>query len=132
MSIVGKAFQTPRMHGLSAFQFVVKATELRSWRSHLVQCPGTDIVDKVWTNVLQWGRRVNVELQGLWTERSQDPTLSPAFFQTSSLKTQHGELTSRQPQFSSRSLKCTEGWEDHLGFVPATEALGRPHHSGVV
>ncbi|KIK05034.1 hypothetical protein K443DRAFT_379718 [Laccaria amethystina LaAM-08-1] len=45
----------------SSFQCVVKATGPRSWirrGSHLVQCPRADIMDKVWTNVLQWeGRR---------------------------------------------------------------------------
>jgi hypothetical protein len=76
-SIIGKTSETPRLRGL------LKATELGSWirrGSRLVQCPRTDIVDKVWTNLLQWeGRRVVVELQGLNAERPRETIRAPSF-----------------------------------------------------
>jgi hypothetical protein len=76
-SIIGKASETPRLHGL------LKATELGSWirrGSRLVQCPRADIVDKVRANLFQWGgRRVIVELQGLNAERPRYIIRAPGF-----------------------------------------------------
>jgi hypothetical protein len=107
-------------------------------------------VDKVRTNVLQWGRRVIVELHRLSAERPRYTIRPPGFF-SNCLSRNAGSwrirLTSpvvpkiRRPglhrHLEKKELEVTKGVEDHVKFVAvalntALEAIRRKGESALL